>query len=90
MSGGLATYDILGLARGSRLADATEFFIHDTIKIFLLLSVIIFAVSVIRSYLPPERTEKIHSHKDEFIGLILGRPYGKHMEGAKRGDKVRK
>ncbi|MDA8088791.1 MAG: permease [Nitrospiraceae bacterium] len=60
----------MGLSNGSRLADAAEFFIYDTIKIFLLLSVIIFAVSVIRSYFPPERTKKILSHRKEFIGNI--------------------
>jgi uncharacterized membrane protein YraQ (UPF0718 family) len=56
---------------GTRLVGAVEFFIYDTIKIFLLLSVIIFAVSVIRSYFPPERTKRILSHKKEFIGNIL-------------------
>jgi uncharacterized membrane protein YraQ (UPF0718 family) len=64
-------YDLIKLTRGSHLADAMEFFIYDTIKIFLLLSVIIFIVSVIRSYFPPERTKKILSHKKEFIGNIL-------------------
>ena len=53
------------------MSDALEFFIYDTIKIFLLLSVIIFAVSVIRSYFPPERTKRILSHKRQFIGNIL-------------------
>ncbi|NTW58433.1 MAG: permease [Nitrospirae bacterium] len=64
-------YSVLGMARGNRLSDVLEFFIYDTIKIFLLLSVIIFAVSVIRSYFPPERTKRILSHKREFIGNIL-------------------
>ena len=64
-------YDLFGMAQGSRMSDALEFFIYDTIKIFLLLSVIIFAVSVIRSYFPPERTKQILSHKREFIGNIL-------------------
>ena len=65
------TYDLFRLGHGSRLADAVAFFIYDTTKIFLLLSVIIFVVSVIRSYFPPERTKKILSHKKEFIGNIL-------------------
>lgn len=64
-------YSLLGMAQGNRLSDALEFFIYDVIKIFLLLSVIIFAVSVIRSYFPPERTKRILSHKREFIGNIL-------------------
>jgi hypothetical protein len=59
------------MAKGDRLSDALEFFIYDTIKIFFLLSVIIFAVSVIRSYFPPERTKRILSHKRQFIGNIL-------------------
>jgi uncharacterized membrane protein YraQ (UPF0718 family) len=53
------------------LADALEFFIYDTIKIFLLLSVIIFIVSMVRSFFPPGRTKRILSHKREFIGNIL-------------------
>jgi uncharacterized membrane protein YraQ (UPF0718 family) len=64
-------YSLLNLESGTRVADAVEFFIYDAIKIFLLLSVIIFAVSVIRSYFPPERTKRILSHKKEFIGNIL-------------------
>jgi uncharacterized membrane protein YraQ (UPF0718 family) len=67
----LVTYSWLHLAAGSKLGDALHFFIYDSIKIFLLLTVIIFAVSVIRSYFPPERTKKILSHKKEFIGNIL-------------------
>src|SRR3990172_2824179 len=64
-------YDLFGMAQDTRLSDALEFFIYDTIKIFLLLSVIIFIVSIIRSYFPPERTKRILSHKKEFIGNIL-------------------
>ncbi|MCL5237862.1 MAG: permease [Nitrospirae bacterium] len=65
------TYDVIKLGHGSRPADALEFFIYDTLKIFLLLSVIIFVVSVIRSHFPPEKTKKILSHKKEFIGNIF-------------------
>ena len=65
------TYNLLGLGRGTRLAEAFNFFIYDTIKIFLLLSVIIFVISVIRSYFPPEKTRRILSNKKLFIGNIL-------------------
>jgi len=64
-------YSLFGMAQGSQLSSALEFFIYDVIKIFILLSVIIFAVSVIRSYFPPEKTKRILSHKREFIGNIL-------------------
>ncbi|MGE5807806.1 MAG: permease, partial [Nitrospirota bacterium] len=64
-------YTVFGMVQGSHLSDALEFFIYDTIKIFLLLAIIIFTVSFIRSYFPPERTKRILSHKREFIGNIL-------------------
>jgi uncharacterized membrane protein YraQ (UPF0718 family) len=65
------TYELVGLERGSRFGEALNFFIFDTIKIFLLLAVIIFVVSVVRSYFPPEKTKGILAHKREFIGNIL-------------------
>jgi uncharacterized protein len=64
-------YDLLRLSQNTRFSGALEFFIYDTIKIFILLTVIIFAISFARSYFPPERTRKILSHKKEFIGNIL-------------------
>jgi hypothetical protein len=64
-------YDIFKLSQNTHFSGALEFFIYDTIKIFILLSVIIFAISFIRSYFPPEKTRKILSHKKEFIGNIL-------------------
>ena len=65
------TYTLLKLEHGTHLADAIDFFVYDTIKIFILLSVIIFIVSTIRSFFPPEKTKRILSHKKEFIGNIL-------------------
>jgi uncharacterized membrane protein YraQ (UPF0718 family) len=65
-------FNVLKLEQGSRFADILEFVIYDTVKIFLLLTIIIFFVSIIRSYFPPERTRKILlTHKNEFIGNIL-------------------
>jgi len=64
-------YSLFGMTPGMRLSGALEFFVYDSVKIFLLLAVIIFVVSIIRSYFPPERTKRILSHKREFIGNIL-------------------
>jgi len=64
-------YDLFKLSEGGRLSGALEFFVYDTIKIFMLLAVIIFAISFVRSFFPPEKTGKILSHKKEFIGNIL-------------------
>jgi uncharacterized membrane protein YraQ (UPF0718 family) len=65
------TFNIIHLEKGSPFANALVFFIYDTIKIFLLLSIIIFVVSIFRSYFPPERTRQILSHKKQFIGNIF-------------------
>ena len=49
----------LGLDISSRIGGAVQFFLYDTVKIFVLLSVLIFVISYIQSYFPPERTKKI-------------------------------
>jgi uncharacterized membrane protein YraQ (UPF0718 family) len=64
-------YKLIGLVPGTTAGEAANFFIYETVKIFLMLAAIIFAVSVIRSYFPPERTKKILSHKRTFIGNIM-------------------
>lgn len=65
------TYGLFHIAKGTLLASAVNFFLFDTAKIFILLSVIIFAVSVIRSYLPPEKIRNILSQKYQFTGNFL-------------------
>ena len=65
------TYDIFQLTTGTHLADAVNFFIYDTIKILLMLTAIIFVVSIIRSFFPPEKVKKILARKAEFVGNIL-------------------
>ena len=46
-----------GLSIEERLGGSVHFFIYDTIKIFILLSVLIFAISYIQSYFPPKNEE---------------------------------
>ncbi|MFA5072649.1 MAG: permease [Nitrospirota bacterium] len=65
------TYHIFQLDPGAHFAAALEFFIYDSIKIFLLLSVIIFAISIIRSFFPPEKTRQVLSRKKEYMGNVL-------------------
>jgi uncharacterized protein len=52
----------LGLDLNGRLGGGIQFFIYDAIKIFVLLSVLIFIISYIQSYFPPEKTKKILGH----------------------------
>lgn len=49
-----------------------QFFLFDTIKILILLSVLIFMVSYIQSYFPPERTRKIIGRYKGISANILG------------------
>lgn len=53
-----------------------QFFVYDTIKIFVLLGVLIFIISYIQSYFPPERSKKImgrfHGIWANIIGALLG------------------
>lgn len=55
------TYNIFHLTKRTLPAGAVNFFIFDTIKIFILLFVIIFIVSLLRSFLPPEKIRNILS-----------------------------
>jgi uncharacterized membrane protein YraQ (UPF0718 family) len=65
------TYTLLKLEPASHLGDALNFFIYDTLKIFLLLTTIVYAVAILRAYFPPEKTKRILSHKREYIGNIM-------------------
>ena len=49
-----------------------QFFIYDTIKIVMLLCLLIFIISYIQSYFPPERTKKILSKFNGIKGNIFG------------------
>ncbi|MDL2259162.1 permease [Eubacteriales bacterium OttesenSCG-928-K08] len=48
-----------GLDITSRIGGSVQFFIYDVIKIVVLLCVLIFGISYIQSYFPPERSKKI-------------------------------
>jgi len=61
-------FNLFGLEPGTHLGEAMNFFIYDTVKVFLLLTVIIFFVAMIRSYFPPERTRRILSRERQYLG----------------------
>jgi hypothetical protein len=69
-------YSVLKLLPGSMAGNAVNFFIFDTAKIFILLAVIVFVVSIIRSFLPPEKIRGILSHKNKNIGNIIASVLG--------------
>ena len=51
--------NVFKLDTSERIGGSLHFFIYDVLKIFILLSVLIFIISYIQSYFPPERTKKI-------------------------------
>ena len=51
--------EAVGLDPASRVGGSIQFFLYDVIKIFVLLGILIFVISYIQSYFPPERTKKI-------------------------------
>lgn len=63
---------VFGLSTNEKLGGSIHFFIYDTIKIFILLSILIFMISYIQSYFPPERTKKILGNIKGIKGNILG------------------
>ena len=66
----------LGLDTNGKIGGSVQFFIYDMIKIMVLLGILIFIISYIQSYFPPERTKKIlgrfHGIGANIIAALLG------------------
>lgn len=65
------TYSVFGITKETLLASSINFFIFDTIKIIILLVVIIFVVSLLRSFLPPEKIRKVLAGDRKYFGNVL-------------------
>lgn len=65
------TYDLLGIAKGTRLGDSVEFFLFDTPKVLMLLTLVVFCVGIIRSFFTPEGTRRLLAGKSLFLGNVL-------------------
>ena len=65
-----------GIDINSSVGASVQFFIYDVVKITILLCVLIFIISYIQSYFPPERSKKIlsrfHGAKANIISALLG------------------
>ena len=68
--------DAFGLDTNGKIGGSVQFFIYDIIKIMVLLGILIFIISYIQSYFPPERTKKIlgrfHGIGANIIAALLG------------------
>ena len=66
----------MGLDTTSRTGGSVQFFIYDVIKITILLCLLIFIISYIQSFFPPERSRKImgrfHGIGANIVGALLG------------------
>jgi uncharacterized membrane protein YraQ (UPF0718 family) len=65
------TYNLFGLSQGSHLGAAIQFFLYDTPKVMMLLTLVVFGVGIIRTFFTPERTRKILAGKRESVGNIF-------------------
>ena len=70
------TYGVFGLGRDTLAGAAVNFFIFDTIKIFLLLAAIIYAVALLRTFLPPSKVRDIILKKSRFAGHLWAAALG--------------
>jgi uncharacterized protein len=67
----LITYRLFGMNPDTHLAAALHFFVYDTLKVLLMLAVIVYAVSVIRSFFPPERARRLLAGRHRAVGHVL-------------------
>lgn len=66
-----ALVSLSGLPPGERITEAVRFFVFETPKVMLLLTLVVFVVGIVRTYFSPERTRKILGGKSLFAGNVL-------------------
>lgn len=70
------SYSVLGLEHDSRFGESLAFFLYDVPKILLLLSAMVFVISIIRTFFSPERTRALLGGKREGVGNIFAAMLG--------------
>ncbi|MFZ0547758.1 MAG: permease [Candidatus Promineifilaceae bacterium] len=70
------TFTLIGLDPETHLAESLNFFLYDVPKILLLLSGMIFLVTIIRSFFSPERTRAVLGGRREGLGNVLAAGLG--------------
>jgi len=65
------SYTLLGIERGSHLGEAVQFFVYDTPKVMMLLTLIVFVIGMLRSFFTQERTRKYLAGKRETAGNVM-------------------
>jgi len=67
---------LLPVDRHSHLGEAIAFFVYDTPKVLLLLTLVVFAMGVVRSFFSPEKTRALLAGRREAIGYPLATALG--------------
>ena len=65
------TYSLLGLEKGNHLGASIQFFVYDTPKVMMLLTLIVFAIGIVRSFFTQARTRKYLAGKRETAGNVM-------------------
>ncbi len=65
------SYSLLGIEKGSHLGEAIQFFVYDTPKVMMLLTLIVFVIGMLRSFFTQERTRKYLAGKRETAGNVM-------------------
>lgn len=66
----------LPIDRSSHLGDAVQFFVYDTPKVLLLLTLVVFVMGVVRSFFSPEKTRAMLAGRAEGIGNVAAAGLG--------------
>lgn len=70
------TYDLIGLDASSHLGTSVNFFLYDVPKILLLLSGMIFLISVVQTFINPARVRELVSRRGEGVGNVIASLFG--------------
>jgi uncharacterized protein len=70
------TYNLLNFTTQTHLSSTVEFFIFETPKVLMLLTLVVFGVGIVRSFFTPERTRKMLAGRREFFGNVMAGALG--------------
>ncbi len=62
------TYSFFHFSRGTHIGDAVAFFLYDTPKVIMLLTLIVFGIGILRTFFTPEKTRAILAGKKTLVG----------------------
>lgn len=69
-------YNLLGFSRGDRVADTLNFFIYDTIKIFVLIILVVSAIAFVRTFISPRKLRDTIGKARFGIGNLAAATFG--------------